>query len=334
MPHKQGTIYNPERLFTEEQVRKYGQIDKMFFACEIQGNADTTYEKQLKTNSHILAVILKGKLEMIINGNGFSFSENQFINIPSWAEITGVRYSSDFHAKLVAAEENLVKDIFQNRNPLPPDFRTMVGLSIAGEGLTPEEVERSNKDFDDIITALSEHNHTFAEEISYAYFYILITDLADMICRRYGKDIAVHMADLRRSEGIMKSFVELLSENILKETEVGFYAEKLCISKQYLASIVKEKTRVTVSYVISSVRMEVATKLLRDPELTLEQIAEKMSFSDRSSFGKFFKKKSGTTPTEYRRNIKKTLLTMRPENVRHSTTSHNESESLSSSLDE
>jgi transcriptional regulator GlxA family with amidase domain len=58
-------------------------------------------------------------------------------------------------------------------------------------------------------------------------------------------------------------------------------------------------------------RVEEASRLLRDPALTLQQIAEEMSFADQSSFGKFFKKHSGMTPLKYRQNLRKTLLTRR-----------------------
>jgi transcriptional regulator GlxA family with amidase domain len=120
---------------------------------------------------------------------------------------------------------------------------------------------------------------------------------------------------MRRADGIMKAFSELLVKNIRTETNVGFYAEKLCISKQYLSLIVKEKMHVTVGTVMASMRIEVAARLLRDPELSIQQIAEQMSFSDQSSFGKFFKKHTGLSPLRYRQNLRKTLLSLRPKEV-------------------
>ena len=62
-------------------------------------------------------------------------------------------------------------------------------------------------------------------------------------------------------------------------------------------------------------RTETAARLLRDPELTIQQIAEKMSFSDQSSFGKFFKKHTGVSPLKYRQNLRKTLLTLRSKDI-------------------
>lgn len=312
MTRKEVEFNNPERLFGLKQMTRYGYIDKMIFACEMTGDRNVIYDKPLKPRNHIMYVILEGRMDIIVNGNEFSFGKNSFINMPVWSEIGGISYSKDFKALATAAEESIVKDIFQNRNPLPPNFKTLIGFSIASEEMSDEETGRISKDINDIIMALSDKNHHFVEEISYAYFYIMLTDVADMLCRRYGTNILVHTTDMRRSEGLLKSFVDLLADNIEKETEIGFYAEKLCISKQYLASIVKEKTHVTISTVIASMRLQVAATLLRDPELTIEQIAARLSFADQSSFGKFFRKHSGMTPLNYRRSLRKTLLTLRP----------------------
>ena len=71
----------------------------------------------------------------------------------------------------------------------------------------------------------------------------------------------------------------------------------------------------TIGTVMASMRIEVAARMLRDPELTIQQGAEALSFSDQSSFGKFFKKHTGLSPLKYRQNLKKTLLTLRPKEV-------------------
>jgi AraC-like DNA-binding protein len=167
------------------------------------------------------------------------------------------------------------------------------------------------RDISNMIESLSNKEHRFAEEINYAYFYILLTDMADMMWKKLGSGTPSRHTDMRRSDTIMKGFAELLTEHVRKEINVEFYAEKLCISKQYLSLIVKEKTQVSIGKIISIMRVEEASRLLRDPELTLQQIAEELSFSDQSSFGKFFKKHSGMTPMKYRQSLRKTLLTMR-----------------------
>ena len=171
------------------------------------------------------------------------------------------------------------------------------------------------RDIRNMIGSLSNRKHHFAEEVNYAYFYILLTDMADMVWRRYGRYEPLRHSEMRRADGVLKEFSELLVQHIKKETGVGFYAEKLCISKQYLSLIVKEKLHVTIGTVMASMRVEIAARMLRDPELTIQDIAETMSFSDQSSFGKFFKKHTGLSPLKYRQNLKKTLLSLRPKEV-------------------
>jgi AraC-like DNA-binding protein len=117
---------------------------------------------------------------------------------------------------------------------------------------------------------------------------------------------------MKRSDSILKAFAELLTKHIMTEPSLDFYAEQLCISKQYLSLIVKERTSVTAGKILAVMRTEAASRLLRDPELSIQQIAAQMSFADQSSFGKFFKKHTGVSPMKYRQTLRKTLLTLRP----------------------
>ena len=180
-----------------------------------------------------------------------------------------------------------------------------------------KDIDILYKDISNMIDSLSNKEHHFAEEVNYAYFYILLTDMANMMWNRYGKGNPSHHSDMKRADGILKQFAELLTQHINKETSVGFYAEKLCISKKYLSLIVREKTGASVGTIIAVMRVEAASRMLRDPEMTIQQIASEMSFCDQSSFGKFFKKHTGVSPMKYRQNLRKTLLTMRPAKALH-----------------
>ena len=97
--------------------------------------------------------------------------------------------------------------------------------------------------------------------------------MADMMWSRYGNGTPSHKTDMKRSDSLVKDFSSLLSAHVMTETSVGFYAEKLCISKKYLSSIIKEKTRVSVGTIIAVMRTEVAARLLRDPEKSIQQVA-------------------------------------------------------------
>lgn len=311
MSEKRNKIGKPAVLFGEKNVSRVGYIEDYIFACEIKGEGHVTYSKPRRPKYHLVIIILDGTMDLVINGERLTFRKDTYVNLPTWTDIYEIRYDADFHAMATATDKGVVQDIFQNRNPFPPDFKFTIDHGIGGAIMDRRDIETLHKDISNMITSLSNKDHHFAEEINYAYFYILLTDMADMMWRTYGKGAPSHNPDMKRSDAIMKELATLLTQNIRQETSVGFYAEKLCISKQYLSLIVKEKTRVTLGTVIASMRVEEASRLLRDPGLTLQQIAEMMSFSDQSSFGKFFRKHTGISPLKYRQKLRKTLLTLR-----------------------
>lgn len=315
MSDKRQKNAKPAVLFGEKCVKRIGYIDGFLFACEIAGQDHIRYVKPRRPKYHLVIIVLEGEIRMIINGEELRFGKNSYINLPTWVDVYEIEYGADFHAMATAADRTVVEDIFRNRNPFPADFMFRVDHSLDGVIMSKEDLMTLCKDISNLIESLSRKNHYFVEEINYAYFYILLTDMADMVWKRYGRHEPSHHSEMKRSDGIMKEFGELLALNIKKETSVGYYAEKLCISKQYLSLLVKEKTHVTIGTIIASMRIETAARMLRNPELSIQQIAEQMSFSDQSSFGKFFKKHTGMSPLKYRQNLKKTLLTLRPKEI-------------------
>ncbi len=311
MSEKRYKSSKPAVLFGENNVTRVGYIENYIFACEIKGEGHVAYSKPRRPKYHLVIIILDGTMSLVINGERLSFGKDTYVNLPTWSDIYEISYDADFHAMATATDKGVVQDIFQNRNPFPPDFRFTIDHGIGGSLMERRDIETLHKDISNMISSLSNKDHHFAEEINYAYFYILLTDMADMMWRTYGKGAPSRNPDMKRSDTIMKDLTTLLTQHIRKETSVEFYAESLCISKQYLSLIVKEKTRVTIGTIISSMRVEEASRLLRDPGLTLQQIAEMLSFSDQSSFGKFFKKQTGISPLKYRQKLRKTLLTLR-----------------------
>ena len=311
MSEKRQKTSRPAVIFGAKNITRVGYIDNYIFACEIKGEDHIIYSKPRRPKYHLVIIVLAGSISLIINGEEHTFGKDSYINLPTWADIYEIRYDKDFHAMATATDKSVAEDIFRNRNPFPSTFRFALGHNLGGQIIDKKDVQTLKKDINNMIESLSNKEHRFAEEVNYAYFYILLTDMADMMWKKYGTGMPSHNTDMKRSDSIIKGFTNLLSEHIRTETNVEFYAEKLCISKQYLSLIVKEKTQVSVGKIISIMRVEEASRLLRDPDLTLQQVAEELSFADQSSFGKFFKKHSGMTPMKYRQSLRKTLLTKR-----------------------
>ena len=82
------------------------------------------------------------------------------------------------------------------------------------------------------------------------------------------------------------------------------YADKLCISTRYLSTIVRTIAHSTAKeFIDRSVLLEIKM-LLQSTDLSVQEIAYRLHFPDQSYLGRYFKKHTGESPTEYR-NTKK-----------------------------
>lgn len=120
------------------------------------------------------------------------------------------------------------------------------------------------------------------------------------------------LAEFRKSNGevnrqpsqheeILTSFIEAVTKHYDKSREVRYYADMLCLSPKYFAAIIKQQTGVNASTWISNYVVVQAKTLLRyHRNLTVQQIAIRLGFTDQASFSRFFKKKTGQSPSEYR----------------------------------
>lgn len=110
-------------------------------------------------------------------------------------------------------------------------------------------------------------------------------------------------SQLGRYENLLKAFLDLLMQHYREEHWVPFYASKLHVTPQYLTLIIKRLTGQTVNCFIYERLYCEARSLLEKPHLSIQEVADLLNFSDQSAFGKFFKRKSGLSPFDYRKSL-------------------------------
>lgn len=99
-------------------------------------------------------------------------------------------------------------------------------------------------------------------------------------------------------------FSELTSEiaaHFATNREVAFYADKLNVSSRYLAQVAKRIAGKTPKAIIDDYLCNEAEALLRTSGKTIQEIAYALGFSSQAHFTKFFRKHTGRTPSDFRR---------------------------------
>lgn len=104
-----------------------------------------------------------------------------------------------------------------------------------------------------------------------------------------------------RSRVLFEQFMELVSKYHDRHRNVGFYADKLCLTPKYLSKLIKNATgRSAPEWIDAYVILE-AKNLLKYSDCTIKEIVYKLNFPNQSVFYKFFKARTGMTPSEYRK---------------------------------
>lgn len=102
-----------------------------------------------------------------------------------------------------------------------------------------------------------------------------------------------------RQEELFDKFINCLKRYCSLEHNVKFYADKLCISPQYLSKVSKDVSGRSANEWIDEFVLLEAKTLLAYTNLTIQEISNNVGFADQSSFGKFFKRNSGLSPKKY-----------------------------------
>ncbi|MYW00938.1 helix-turn-helix domain-containing protein [Streptomyces sp. SID3343] len=107
-----------------------------------------------------------------------------------------------------------------------------------------------------------------------------------------------------RSASIASRFVRLLDDPDPAERTVGAYADRLGVSVGYLNDVVKASTGRTPGLLIRRAQAVEAKRLLAGSDLTVRQVADRVGFADPAYFCRFFRRETGRTPGDYRRDIR------------------------------
>lgn len=104
-----------------------------------------------------------------------------------------------------------------------------------------------------------------------------------------------------RGEQLVDRFLKLVQMHCRQERQLDFYAQELCISSKYLAATVKTVTSKTAGDWIEDYVMLEAKAMLTNTDMTISQISDHLHFPDTSTFGKYFRRHTGLSPKEFKK---------------------------------
>ncbi|RXK86274.1 AraC family transcriptional regulator [Filimonas effusa] len=143
---------------------------------------------------------------------------------------------------------------------------------------------------------LLQQEQLYLQDVIRHSFLTLLFEAAS-IYRRFSSNQQVK---LTRKEEITLNFLKLVGAHFRTERSVQFYADALFISARHLSQVVKEVSGKTAGEMIEDAVIQEAKVLLLHPGYNISRITQELNFSSASFFSKFFKTRTGLSPSECR----------------------------------
>ena len=103
------------------------------------------------------------------------------------------------------------------------------------------------------------------------------------------------------SRNYVDRFLTFVHADFQINHEVQYYAEKLYLTPNYLNELVKKVTGMPAKQIIQTKLINESKKYLLYSDHTVAEISERLSFETPSYFIRFFRKRTGCTPLQYRK---------------------------------
>lgn len=161
--------------------------------------------------------------------------------------------------------------------------------------LDKQEQARCQRDFDEVKLRLKE-DHPFKNDVVSCACQMLFLDFFDFHKRLYpGEDVSFPNAQL------MSSFLQLLSRgDFIKNREVSYYADILCVTPKYLSEVSKRVSGYGANYWINRYTIIEIQRRLHHSNASLVEISDEFNFSSTAYFSRFVQNYLGISPGAYR----------------------------------
>ena len=248
----------------------------------------------------LVGIVVSGTARVTVNYKPYTLEPGVLLLLHLGRLYHWDSWSDDFYAHCLTVERDYMREM---------DSAEMVSrrarygarlLSRPVFRLHPEQLEHLVGRMSGVGESVARTGHPYYDELVVTSLNLFYLDLSAAI-DRFVTSAGGGEPGLTRRDMLIERFIELVIRCFRKHHTVDFYAGELGVSAHYLTLLVRQATGQTVSDLIYSLLYGEACVLLVSSRLSIGEIAYRLNFSDQSAFRKFFKRKSGRSPIDYRK---------------------------------
>ena len=243
---------------------------------------------------YTFTLVTQGWLTMNYNGNIIKIKKDDLYFYSPGLSVTILDSSPDYRSLCLLVDEFTTLESPAMRDMVSIAFLPIVQLSSPVLTLSPENAAMVEGRLREMINYQNSTN-VYKDKLLRMLYAVFLVDLQNVqesgiVNRRFSP----------RVEEIFIGFNRLLQQHFVEHHDVGFYANELCVTNDYLSRIVKNVSGRTVIDYINQMLLIEASYLLRSTSLSISQISERLHFAEPASFTHFFSRHKGLSPREFR----------------------------------
>lgn len=250
----------------------------------------------IRVDALMICIVTEGECRLGIDLNEYNVSKNSIFVIQPRNYVSNLSYSENFRCTIVACSLRVAEDVLPKLSDIMP---WLVKHRVKPVIKFSDEEAQSFLQFIKFLKEKMRGPKTpFLKQKILSILQAIFYEMMDM---NFSNTTDKEVPTRTRKEELMAKFIIEVSENFKKERQVSYYAEKLFITPKHLSSVVKEIAGVTAGDLIEHYVILEAKMLLKKSDMTIQEIATSLNFSNQSFFGKYFKHVIGVSPTVYRK---------------------------------
>ena len=239
-----------------------------------------------------VVICTNGKVQAQMNGLQMELHKNQIAIIPQNVTVTDVMISPDFNLKAMFLTNRILQSFLREKMNIWNDMMYIHRHYVVT--MDEDEILFYTHFYDMLTLAIAKgKDNPLHTDVIQSLLRSAILALCGAMKQRSGEELPT-------SKGHFQCFLDLLHSNDVKRHTVKDYASELCISPKYLTVICKKNSGKTANEWITEQVLEDIRYYLRQTDLSIKQICDKLAFPNTSFFGKYVKDHFGMTPLELR----------------------------------
>lgn len=249
--------------------------------------------RYLRTGDIFIIFVSQGVMQIEIDFNTYELKERSVLSIVPKSTIRCIAQSDDFRCSFFSFDREFAIDAIPRPEPAYMDFIRRYPLGVLPE----ERTKIIHAGIGNVAYFLYENEGKHRSLIARNIIQGILLEIYDVVKAKFLEN---KKKVIDRQNELFMRFIHLVYEFGDKEREVAFYADKLCITTRYLASILRNIAHETPKEVIDRHCVQEIKTRLRTTNDSLQSIALQLNFPDQSFFTRYFKKYTGLTPKEFR----------------------------------